>query len=94
MALTIAGGNPLRVTGTTNVNQLIIEPYTIIYIRAVYWFNATTTGDLCTLKDKYGQFIIEMRAESDGGSQQWDICTPYHNIYCDDMDSGTLYIYQ
>ena len=36
-----------------------------------------------TLKDKYGKYIIEMRAEANNGSQQWDICAPFNSIYCD-----------
>lgn len=95
MALTIVGGNPIRVTGTTDINAVIYKPTSqVVYIRRVYWFNPTTTGHLCTLKDENGKYIIEMRAEANNGSQWHEIDVAFRSIYCDDMDSGTVYIYQ
>lgn len=94
MALTVSSGSPIRVTGTTDVSAKIIEPaMSLVYVRSVYWFKAATAGDLCTLTDANGRYIIEMHCEADNTSQQWDINQKFDNIYCSDMDSGTLYIY-
>lgn len=94
-ALTIDPGNPIRVTGTTDTSGIVYKPNgPVIHIKRIYWFNPTTAGDLCTLKDEFGKYIIEMRAEANAGSQWHEIDVSYRNIYCDNMDSGTLYIYQ
>ena len=93
MAITAVLGNPIRVTGTTDVSNKIIAPTQSVYVRLVYWFNPTTAGQLCTLKTSKGIFIAELRAEADGGSQRLTVDAYYNDIYCTDMDSGTLYIY-
>jgi len=93
MALTIDKANPIRVTGTTAASQAIIAPSQGIYISRLYWFNPTTAGHLCTLKTSNGKFIAELRAEANNGSQELEINSYFDDIYCDDMDSGTLYIY-
>lgn len=93
MALTVTLGNPIRATGTTAVSQAVIAPSQAVYVNRIYWFNPTTAGHLCTLKDSRGNFITELRAESNNGSQQIEIDAYFDDIYCDDMDSGTLYIY-
>jgi len=95
MALTVDKDfSPIKVTGTTAVDQEVINPETsLIKIKFVYWYNPTTAGDLCVLTDEYGHEIIAMRCETDGISQVWPIFTVYASIHCNDMDSGTLYIY-
>ena len=94
MALTVTNFKPIKITGTTATDQEIINPSGgIIRIKFVYWYNITTAGDLCLLTDKYGNEIIPMRCEVDGESQMWPIYTAYSSIHCNDLDSGTLYIY-
>lgn len=95
MALTVQAFNPIRVTGTTDVSQAIIADavYKTVKLRFIYWFNPTTAGDLCTLKDANGNFIAELRCETNAKSVYHYVDAHYDNIYCDDMDSGTLYLY-
>ena len=86
--------SPIKVTGTTTTDQEVISPKnSLIKIKFVYWYNITTEGDLCVLTDEFGHEIIKMRCETDGESQMWPIYTVYASIHCNDMDSGTLYIY-
>ena len=62
-------------------------------MRYVYWYNPTTAGHLLSLIDSKGDDIVVARCESDGESQWLPVYTKFNDIYCDDMDSGTLYIY-
>lgn len=91
MPLTVTGHNPVKVTGTTSVNQQIMGG--VPKVKFIYWFNPTTEGHLCTLKDVNGYDIIPMRANTENDTQMWTILTNVREIWCDDMDSGTLYIY-
>ncbi len=95
MALTAdINGNPIKVTGTTDTADTIHAPTGIpIYVKYIRWYNITTTGDLCHIYDETGRTIIKMIAESDGSSQQWEIMSGFAGLYCDDLDSGELYIY-
>ena len=91
MALSITNDNPLKVTGTTSVSQLIHDGN--VGLKFVYWYNPTSTGHLCNLIDQNGDPIIPMRAISANDTQMWPIFKYVDSIYCDDMDSGTLYLY-
>ena len=96
MALTIdSSGSPIKVTGTTAADAEIVAKTETskFFIRFVYWYNATTAGDLLVLTDATGRDIIRMRAFSDNESQMWPIMNQYSGIRASDMDSGTLYIY-
>ena len=64
-----------------------------VYIKSVYWFNPTTAGHLAFLKNIHGDAIIPLRCESDGVSQFLEINVLADGVYCDDLDSGTLYVY-
>jgi hypothetical protein len=84
----------IRVTGTTDTTQAIIDPTVAdVFINSIYWFNPTSAGDLLTLKTSDGEHIIEFACESDGVSRSLNLGIYVKDIYCDDMDSGTLYIY-
>jgi len=85
-----SSGGAIKVTGTTATSQKITNA--LIYIPHVYWYAPTTAGHLCNLVGKNGEPIITMKCESDGISQQWMIDMAIEGIYCDDMDSGTLFI--
>ena len=91
MSLTVTKGVPIVVTGTTSANQAICDD--VVYVKFVYWFNPTTAGHLLTLKQKGGEVILPLRCESDGVSQTFPLESKFSSIYCDDMDSGQLYIY-
>ncbi len=86
------GLTTIKVTGTTETSSKITDGLT--KIKTVYWYDPATAGDLLVLVDKRGGSITQLRAESDHGSQQWDINCAYDGIYTTDMDSGTLYIYR
>jgi hypothetical protein len=64
-----------------------------IYIKSVYWFNPTTAGHLASLKNFHDDVLIPLRCESNGVSQFFEINVLADGIYCDDLDSGTLYVY-
>ena len=92
MALTVVDtGTPIKVTGTTAADQVILDA--LAYIKFVYWYNPTTAGDLFILKDNSGQEILVGQCETDGESQWMPVYTMYNGIRSDDVDSGTLYIY-
>lgn len=95
MPITAVLGNPIRVTGTTDANALIISGGGVpVAVKYIYWFNPTTGGQLCTLKTGDGAFIAELKCESDGNAVHLGPLDIYvKDIYCTDMDSGTLYIY-
>ena len=92
MSLTVVenSGGAIKVTGTTTSKVKITD--TLIDIFSVYWYNPTTAGHLCNLIGKNDEPIITMRCEADNISQQWRIDMPISGVYCDDMDSGTLFI--
>ncbi len=83
--------NPIKVTGTTTADTKISDEIT--FIKFVYWYGPTTIDHLLALKDKDGGDIIPMKCEVAKESQMWPIWSTFHGIRCDDMDSGTLYIY-
>jgi len=92
MALTVLDDkNPIKVTGTSDAKALILSEWVVI--RAVRWYVATTAGHLLALQDKHGDTIIKMRAEADNTSQTVYLNIGVDEIYCDNMDSGELYIY-
>ena len=95
MSLTVSTNKKIiRVTGTTDANQEILKPELAdIYINAIYWFKPTTAGHLLTLKTSDGDHIIEAACETDNISRWFKMEIYVKDIYCDDMDSGTLYIY-
>lgn len=91
---TKTGGNPIRITGTTDVSSLVHDSVSLMKIKRLYWFNPATAGDLCTLKDRDGLFIAELRAEANNQSERLEIDTVFNSVYLTDLDSGTLYIFQ
>ena len=95
MAVSASLGNPIIVTGTTTTNDTIIHKGIggAVFVKFVYWYNPTTIGHLISLKDDNGRVILPLRCEVADESQWAPIWSSFQNIYCDDMDSGTLYIY-
>jgi len=94
LAITVAQkGNPIRVTGTTDTSNEIHNGREAIYVGKVYWFAPSTAGHLLTLQTSKGIYIAELRCDADNVSVELDVCAYFDDIYCTDMDSGTLYIY-
>ena len=92
MALTVdSTGTPVKATGTTSADQLILKAP--MYIKFIHWFNPTAAGHLLALQDESGRNIAEIRCESANRSEWAPIWTPFNEVRCDNMDSGTLYIY-
>ena len=93
MALTTVSDeiNPIKCTGTASTSEEIKSGLTSI--RFVYWYNPSTAGDLLSLIDANGFDIVVARCEIDGESQILPVGLKVDGIHCDDMDSGTLYIY-
>ena len=93
MALTTVENtiNPIKCTGTASADEEILgRP---AYIKFIYWYNPSTEGHLLALKDPSGEDIVVARCEADNESQWLPVFTRFNGIHCDDMDSGTLYIY-
>lgn len=92
MALTSdTDGSPIVVTGTTAADQEILGRSA--YIKFVHWYKPTTIGHLLSLKNKDGLVISAAYCDVVDQSQWLPVFTKYNSIHCDDMDSGTLYIY-
>lgn len=95
MALTIDEGNPIIVTGTTAANEVIIDKGLggALMVKFIKWHKPTTIGHLCTIKDSNGRVVVPFDCEVADESQWAPIWSYFQNLYCDDMDSGELYIY-
>lgn len=92
MPLTVSNEvNPIKVTGTTASSTVIYTGKA--FIKAVRWYNPTTEGHLCNLTNTDGNIILSMRAGSDNETQYVPLYYSSDGIKCDDLDSGTLYIY-
>lgn len=95
MALTVdATGNPIKVTGDASTSEVVIAVGNLVKIRAIYWYKPTSAGHLCNILDGHGKDIIPLCCEIADKSQWYYLDLPYDGISIDDMDSGTLYIYQ
>jgi hypothetical protein len=97
MALTVTHENPIVVTGTTSASAAI-ETGGTWYIVGVYWLNPTNSGHKLALQDGNGKELFEFYCQTGNSSQDktWPNGAELiakNGIYCDDMDSGTLYIY-
>lgn len=92
MGLTIVSDtNPIKVTGDTTARELILAGPALI--RFVRWYKPTSIGDLIELKDSNGDDIIILRCEKASQTQTEPVFLNVDAIVCDNMDSGTLYIY-
>ena len=95
MALSITHKNPIVVTGTSAASAAIESSGTWL-ISKLYWLNPATQGDKLALQDGDGKELFEFYAQTVNSSQEVSFRTPLearNGIYCDDMDSGTLYIF-
>jgi hypothetical protein len=84
-------GNPIKVTGTTSAKTQVREKP--INVKSIYWLQPTTQGHKLALQHVDGRDIIELYCQNANESIHADINIVCNGIYCDDMDSGTLYIY-
>lgn len=91
--------NPISVTGEVigALREITNSPTAI---QSVLWYGVTTAGHLLSLKDKDGNVILKMGADAPGTSGKLTYYMSFpkglsvNGIYCDDMDSGELYIYR
>lgn len=92
MALTIDNdGNPIIVTGDTAIDTEIYDSY--LMIKFIKWHRPVTAGHVCVLTDSNGREIVKFVCETDLESQWAPIWSYFQDLHCNDMDSGTLYIY-
>ena len=92
MSLTVIDtATPIKVTGTTSADTEIRPDMT--YVKFVYWYKPTTVGHLLTLKDSAGNELVQGYCENANESQWFPVFLTCNGIHCDDMDSGSLYIY-
>lgn len=92
MSLTVDSTcNPIKVTGTTAASTTITTK--LVYIRFVYWYQPTTGGHLLSIKDTDGNVIMPAYCETANESQFLPVYGAFKGITCDDMDSGSVYIY-
>ena len=95
MSLTITTGSCFKVTGTTAASTKITDE--IVYVKSVYWYKPTNAAHLLNLIDKEGGPIITMDGNGLGTgnptSHQRIVESVFNGIYCDDLDSGTVFIY-
>jgi len=87
-----ADGNPIRITGVTGSSEEIVARF-IHKVKFIRWYNPATSGDLCAIQDGAGCEIISMNAEANNDTQHWPLDIGVDGLYCDDLDSGELYIY-
>ena len=83
--------NPIPVASA--ISALTIVTPKLLLVRAVYWYNPATAGDLANFVDNYGNVIIPLRCEVDNQSLFYELNIMCDGINCDDLDSGTVYIY-
>ena len=91
MALTVTGDNPLVVTGTATSREEIYPGN--VYVKFALWYKPTTIGHLVALQNARGEEITHRYCDAANESQDVPIFNRCDGIYCDDMDSGTLFIY-
>ena len=92
MAITVdKTRSPIKITGTSVASTEVITG--IIYIKHIYWYVPTTVGHICSLKDRSGGDIAVLACEVVNESQLFPVFTTFDGIFCDDLDSGTVYIY-
>ena len=84
--------NPLSYTGGTISSATKITDR-LVYIKFIYWHNPTTVGHLAKLTDREGNTILPMNCDAANQSQMWPIWTAFKGVYCDDLDSGELFIF-
>ena len=95
MAMTIDEQNPIVVTGTSASSGAIMSVGNFNITRLT-WLTPTTQGHKLALQDGTGREIHEFYCDNDNETLSIPFDPPdkaINGIYCDDMDSGTLYIY-
>lgn len=91
MAITATAGSPITVTGTTNTNDKITDD--LVFVKFIYWYAPTTAGHLASIKDKNGKLVGKFKCEVANRSDILPILQLCQGLYCDDLDSGEIYIY-
>lgn len=82
---------PIKITGTTAASEVVTDD--TIYIKHIYWYAPSTIDHVCSLKDRVGKDIVVLACEVAKSSQIFPIFGRFDGIYCDALESGTVYIY-
>ena len=92
MAITAdATVNPIVVTGTTAASNKIIDHQG--FVKFIRWYKPTAVGHIVSITNQYGDRVTKeycMQANLSVDIPVFSICD---GLYCDDLDSGELYIY-
>lgn len=98
MATASIVANPYKITGGAVSTSTKITDETVI-IQRILWYGATTAGHLLSVTDKAGNTLYKCSADAPGSSgvltysDDFPLGLAVSGIYCDDMDSGELYVY-
>jgi hypothetical protein len=94
MAITVnANINPIQITGTTDADTEVVPSNKSVFIKHIVWYKPTTIGHLLSLKDKSGNVIAAGYCEAADQTVYIPVFIEVSGVRCDDMDSGTVYIY-
>jgi len=91
MALTVAGYNPIKVTGTTAAAEAVETRR--VYVKFVQWHKPTTAGHLLSMTDTAGNQKANAHCDANDESQSIPVFCWCDGLKIDDMDSGTVLIY-
>ena len=83
--------SPIIVTGTTDASEVIT--LRARFVQSIYWYKPTTLAHLLSITDGNGRTVAKACVAVVDEGIIIPIQVVYDSLYCDDMDSGTLYIY-
>lgn len=98
MATASTVANPYKITGGAVAASLKITDESVT-IQKIVWYGATTAGHLLSVTDKAGNTLYKCSADAPGASgvltytDDFPLGLAASGVYCDDMDSGELYVY-
>jgi len=83
--------SPIIITGTTGASEVIT--LRARFVQSVYWYKPTTLGHLLSVTDGNGRTVTRACVAVADEGIIIPVNAVYDSLYCDDMDSGILYIY-
>ena len=93
---TSIGNSPIVVTGTSTASSAITTAFYRMRINRLTWLTPADQEQKLALQDGNGKELYEFYCDNDKETLSESFDPPLlaiNGIYCDDMDSGTLYIY-
>lgn len=92
MAITVdLAAMPIIVTGTTDTATVVVDR--AMYVRNVYWYKPSTLGHLMSLTDPNGRVVAKGCCALADEGVTIPVFNVFDGLYCDDLDSGEIYIY-